>query len=106
MRAGTLDSVIYIQKPATTSADEYGTPIESWELVAKMRAAVLQYSLDDREGQRGSTSETSITFRTRYLAGANLDQRVIYDGDAYTIRQIKELGRGRGLDLICERVGS
>lgn len=104
MRAGSLDSVIIIQRPVT-AIDEYGTPAESWELVAKMRAAVLQYSLDDREGQRGSTSETSITFRTRYLAGASLDQRVIYDGDAYTIRQIKELGRGRGLDLICERVG-
>ena len=104
MRAGSLDSVIFIQRPVTT-VDEYGTPAESWELVAKMRAAVLQYSLDDREGQRGSTSETSITFRTRYLASAGLEQRVIYDGDAYRIKQIKELGRGRGLDLICERIG-
>lgn len=104
MRAGSLDSVIIIQRPVTT-IDEYGTPAESWELVAKMRAAVLQYSLDNREGQRGSTSETEITFRTRYLADVSLDHRVQYDGDSYAIKQIRELGRGRGLDLGCERVG-
>lgn len=105
MRAGSLDSVILIQRPVTT-IDEYGTPAESWELVAKMRAAVLQYSLEDREGQRGSTSETEITFRTRYLAVVNLDHRVQYDGDSYTIKSIRELGRARGLDLTCARAGA
>ena len=102
MRAGSLDSVIEIQRPVT-ALDLYGVPMMTWVLVAKMRAAVLDYALDDREGERGATSETAITFRTRYLAGVTLDHRVQYDGDAYTIKSIRELGRARGLDFRCEK---
>ncbi|ACF02482.1 phage head-tail adaptor [Rhodopseudomonas palustris TIE-1] len=105
MRAGSLDSVIEIRRPVT-QVNGYGTPsVTEWVLVAKMRAAVLDYALDDREGQRGNVSETAITFRTRYLADVSLDHRVEYDGNSYTIKQVRALGRARGLDLRCERVG-
>jgi len=104
MRAGQLDSLIEIQRRVTT-LDTYGVPTDAWELVARMRAAVMDYAIADREGQRGSTTETSTTFRTRYLADVTLEHRVIYDGDAYTIKNIRELGRARGLDLRCERAG-
>lgn len=102
MRAGSLDSVIFIQSPVTV-IDEFGTPTESWQVVAKMRAAVLQYSVDDREGRKGCTTETSVTFLMRHLKGIGLDQRLIYKGNVYCIRDIQELGRGRGLAIGAER---
>jgi SPP1 family predicted phage head-tail adaptor len=104
MQAGKLDRVIEIQRP-TTGLDLYGTPTQTWAKVATMRAQLLQFSTDNREGQRGSTTDTTITFRMRWLDGVTLENRVVYDGSAFTIRQIKEIGRRVGLDLTCERVG-
>lgn len=105
MQAGKLDSVIEIQRP-TTTLDLYGTPTQGWAKVATMRAQLLAFSTDNREGQRGSTTDTTITFRTRWLDGVTLEDRVLYDGQqAFKIIQIKEIGRRVGLDLIVERVG-
>jgi SPP1 family predicted phage head-tail adaptor len=104
MRAGSLDRVIEIQRP-TTTLDLYGTPTQGWAKVATMRAAMLQYSTDDREGQRGSTTDTTVTFRTRWLDGVTLENRILYDGQAFKIIKTKEIGRRAGLDIMCERVG-
>jgi SPP1 family predicted phage head-tail adaptor len=104
MRAGSLDRVIEIQRP-TTTLDLYGTPTQGWAKVATMRAAMLQYSTDNREGQRGDTTDTTITFRTRWLDGLSPEHRVLYEGQAFKITGIKEIGRRVGLDIMCERVG-
>jgi SPP1 family predicted phage head-tail adaptor len=104
MRAGDLDRVIEIQRRTPEGRDVFGTVTEVWVKVATMRAKVLQFATDDREDSRGHTTDTSITFRIRWL-GVTLEDRVLYNGQAYTIRQIKELGRRVGLDLVCERVG-
>jgi hypothetical protein len=69
-----------------------------------MRAQVLQYDTSNREGQH-VTSDTTITFRCYFLDGVTLENRVLYDGSAFKITKIKEIGRRVGLDLIVERVG-
>ena len=104
MRAGKLDRVIQIQRE-TTALDLYGVPIRVWILFATMRAEVLQFATDDTESARGNTTDTKITFRMRWLDGLGLEHRVSYEGQAFTIRQIKEIGRRVGLDIVCERVG-
>jgi SPP1 family predicted phage head-tail adaptor len=104
MRAGNLDRVIELQRP-TTTLDLYGTPVQGWAKVKTMRAAMLQYLTDNREGQRGSTTDATVTFRMRWLDGVTLENRVLYDGQAFKITGIKEIGRRVGLDIMCERVG-
>jgi head-tail adaptor len=104
MRAGNLDRVVLIEQPVT-AISEAGTVTQTWATFATVRAQVLQFSLDDREGARGSTTEQSVTFRMYWLAGLSLEHRVTYEGRAFTIKTIKELGRRVGLDVICERVG-
>lgn len=104
MRSGLLDRVIEIQRP-TTTLDLYGTPTQSWAKVATMRAQLLAFSTDNREGQRGSTTDTTITFRMRWLNGVTLEDSVLYENQRFKIIQIKEIGRRVGLDLIVERVG-
>lgn len=104
MRSGLLDRVVEIQRP-TTTLDQYGTPTQGWAKVATMRAQLLAFSTDNREGQRGNTTDTTVTFRMRWLDGVTLEDRLLYDEQAFTIRQIKEIGRRVGLDLIVERVG-
>jgi SPP1 family predicted phage head-tail adaptor len=104
MRAGNLDRVILIERP-TTGIDVYGTPIKTWAAVATVRAQLLQYDVDNRETARGDVTERTVTFRIRWLDGLTLDNRVSFEGAAFTIKKIKEIGRRVGLDVICERVG-
>jgi SPP1 family predicted phage head-tail adaptor len=104
MRAGNLDRVIQIER-RSTALDLYGVPIKVWTAFATMRAQVLQFATDDHESERGNTTDSKITFRMRWMDGLTLDNRVSYQGQAFVIRQIKEIGRRVGLDVVGERVG-
>jgi SPP1 family predicted phage head-tail adaptor len=104
MRAGNLDRLVEIQR-RSTGVDLYGTPIDVWTTFATMRAQKLENATDDREGQRGSTTDTVIAFRMRWLDGVTLENRISYEGQSFDIRQIKEIGRRVGLDITCERIG-
>lgn len=104
MRAGNLDRVIEIQRP-TTGLDLYGTPVTNWTTFATMRAQKLENAITNHEGARGNTTNTTITFRMRWLGGVTLENRVAYEGCQYKIEQFKEIGRRAGLEILCERVG-
>jgi head-tail adaptor len=104
MRAGSLDRVIEIQRP-TTGMDIYGTPMRTWALFATMRAQKLENATDNRESDRGDTTDTIITFRMHWIDGVTLDNRVSFEGQAFKITRLKEIGRRVGLDVVCERVG-
>jgi SPP1 family predicted phage head-tail adaptor len=104
MRAGNLDRVIGIER-RTTGLNLYGTVIDTWVLVATMRAQKLENATDNHEGARGDTTDTVITFRLRWLDGVTLENRVTYEGQPFKITRIKEIGRRVGLDIQCERVG-
>ncbi|WP_316195935.1 MULTISPECIES: head-tail adaptor protein [unclassified Bradyrhizobium] len=104
MRAGNLDRIIELQR-RSTGIDAWGTPIDVWTTFATMRAQLLQNATDDREGPRGKTTNAVLTFRTRWVDGVTLENRVVYQGSQLTISQTKEVGRRVGLELTCERVG-
>lgn len=104
MRAGNLDRQIEIQSQ-TTEIDGWGTPFKSWTTFATMRAQMIQIATDNTEVDRGNVSDKLVTFRTRWLDGVTLENQVVYNGQTYFLKNIKELGRRVGLDLICERVG-
>jgi len=101
MRAGKLDRVITIER-ATTVIDDAGTPQPSWATIATLRAQIVKQSADEFiRSEGGGTSETAIVFRTRYLEGVRLDDRVTYDGASFDVKELKEIGRRRGLELRC-----
>ncbi|MFK4523695.1 SPP1 family predicted phage head-tail adaptor [Bradyrhizobium japonicum] len=104
MRAGSLDRLIEIQR-RTTGLDLYGTPVETWTTFATVRAQLLKNATDDREGQRGHTTDVMLNFRMRYFAGLSLNDRLFYEGQQYQITGIAEIGRRVGMDASCERVG-
>ncbi|WP_426615715.1 phage head closure protein [Bradyrhizobium sp. McL0616] len=104
MRAGNLDRLIEFQR-RTTGLDLYGTPVETWTTYATMRAQLLKNATDDREGERGHTTDATRTFRIYYFASLSLNDRLLYEGQQYEITQISEIGRRVGMDAICERVG-
>ena len=104
IRAGKLDRIIRIER-ATTTVDASGTPQQSWAPLATMRAELLDATTDEAARSFGTSTEAVALFRIRYLDGITVADRVIYEGQAFDIKQVKEVGRRRALELRTERVG-
>lgn len=102
MRAGSMDRSITIEAP-TVTRDEYGCAATTWSTLVSLRAQLINRLVDNREGQHVTTDSTA-TFRTYYYPGVTLDHRILYDGAAYDITGIKELGRRAGLEITVEKV--
>jgi SPP1 family predicted phage head-tail adaptor len=101
MRAGKLDRSITVQS-FTNTVNDYGTPIETWTDVATVRAQIIQSSTEEFLTS-GATDETVIIFRTRYFGAVAPKSRILFEGEEYNVREVKEIGRRKGLDLRCER---
>jgi SPP1 family predicted phage head-tail adaptor len=103
MRAGSLDRTITIEA-LTVAVDDAGTTAETWTTFATVRAQIIAASTDEFFRGYGEGGNTVVAFRTRYLEGVTTDHRVAYDGRSLNIREVKEIGRRRGLELRCEEV--
>lgn len=98
MRAGTLDRIISIQR-ATEARDEFGVVTTTWATVADLRAALIQASTTEFLQGAGLQGDAAVIFRTRFLDGVTVRDRVLYGGIAHDILETKEIGRRKGLEL-------
>jgi SPP1 family predicted phage head-tail adaptor len=103
MRAGRLDRSITIQRVADT-VDDAGTVAEAWADLATMRAELVNLAATETDLAAGPAATRTIMFRTRYLAGITVADRVLYEGDEFKITSVVEIGRRRALELHAERV--
>lgn len=98
MRSGALDRTIRIQAVAYVD-DEYGNQTETWTDFATVRAQLLQASTEEFQRSWGTSSEPTYVFRIRWRAGLTLVHRIIHDGIIREIKEIKEIGRRKGLEI-------
>lgn len=105
MRSGKLDREITIERHTVTGDDGYGNPAMTWTAVATLRAQIVQASIEEFMRNWGAASETAIVFRTRYLDGVKLSDRVVCEGENHDIKELKEIGRRRGLEIRTARSG-
>lgn len=105
MRAGKLDKTIVIERHAVT-VDDYGTQTEGWTEIASVRAQLVQSTTEEFMRSFGSTGETAVIFRIRHRDGFKVSDRVTMQGQAFDVKEIKELGRREGLELRCLALGS
>ena len=106
MRAGKLDRVVTIER-GTYETDDYGTPQWIWTpLAPPMRAQIVEASTTEYIRNYGASSETVTVFRTRFLDGVTLADRVTEGATIFDIKDIKEIGRRRGLELRCVAIGA
>lgn len=104
MRAGAMDRVIEIQR-ASESVNSLGQVVAVWSAIATMRAQKIEASTTEFMRAFGASTETAIIFRTRFLDGVTLADRVSYEGNAFNLVDVKEIGRRKGLELRCTRIG-
>lgn len=109
MRAGGFDRKITIQQRAVTR-DADGGEKESWADFTTAWATVTGYSrkkgneyfANDREA-----GESIITFTIRWIAGVNLQMRILHDdGLYYDISGIVEITRRKGLVIDAHTQGA
>lgn len=98
MRAGKMDKSITVQR-YTRTVDEGGGSVFTWNDVATVRAQIIQQSTEEFIRSMGATDETAVIFRVRWVDGLQTKDRVVYNGVNHNIREIKEIGRRRGLDI-------
>ncbi|MCQ0989935.1 phage head closure protein [Jiella marina] len=105
MKAGKLDRKITISRETETeteTVDRYGTAASTWTPIVTVAAQRVTMSTDEFLAASGERTETAIVFRIRHRADVTLSDRVIFEGQAFDLVEIKEIGRREGLELRCE----
>ncbi|WP_296580063.1 phage head closure protein [Xanthobacter sp.] len=98
MKAGQMDRRITIER-GTEARDADGVLTTTWAPVATLWASLIQSSTSEFLQGSGLQGDTATIFRIRWLAGVTLLDRIRFDGVGYDIKEIKELGRRRGLEI-------
>lgn len=106
MRAGNLNRTVTIDAYSDGVPDEYGNSTPGWTPFATLRAQLVQMSTEEYLRAYGEVSETVLIFRTRYHEGITTAHRVGFEGRQFNIRETKEIGRRKGLELRCEEMPS
>lgn len=104
MRAGALDRIITVER-SSEELNDLRQVVEAWAPLASLRAQLVQTSTAEFIKAFGASTEAVVVFRTRFLAGVTLADRVSYEGRAFNIVEVKEIGRRDGLELRCTRIG-
>lgn len=105
MRAGKLNETVVL-KSVEYIDDEYGNSTEVETDFATLRAQIIEESTDEFMRNYGASTERLRIFRTRFVDAVTLEMKVLHAGITYNLKQIKEIGRRRGLELRCVAVGA
>lgn len=91
---GTLDRQIIIQTRSTT-ADAYGTPVETWADTVTVWSGIEYPKTGSGEQYYDAVpiATTSVVFTIRYRDIDPASNRVKYNGEVYDIERIGEIGR-------------
>lgn len=104
MKAGKLNETIVV-KSVEYIEDEYGNGASVETDFATLRAQIIEESTDEFMRNYGASTERLRIFRTRFVDAVTLAMTVHHEGLVYNLKQIKEIGRRRGLELRCVAVG-
>lgn len=105
MRPGQLDRRITIEHHTTIQSDS-GAPIKTWvALVSNEPAQVRPVGGGERFRGAHIVAEATTSFVIRHRTGLDETMRIQFDGDAYEIVHISEIGRREGLVIQAKRSG-
>lgn len=98
MRAGKLDRQINIERLTETITPSGGS-IKAWQVIATVRTELVQQSATEFLTGFGEAESGTAIFKMRYLPDITTADRVVYGGVVYDLKEIKEIGRRRGMEL-------
>src|SRR5687767_1672019 len=98
MRTGTRDKSISIEC-LVENLDEYGVPREARAPIRTAKAAIIQASTEASFGSGGIAAESIVVLRIRSIEGVTPAERIVSSDRVFDVKEIKEIGRRRGLKL-------
>ena len=103
LAAGKMDRRITLER-FVTSADQFNEPVKAWGALATRWASYEPIS----DGERFRAGETAATASARFVirhstavADLNPKDRLTFDGAAWQILHVKEIGRREGIEITC-----
>lgn len=107
MRAGSLDRRLTIER-ATETRDAFNEPVLTWAPLATVWAGYTPVSDGERFRAGERAADISARFVIRHssqVAGLSPKDRAVFEGAAYDILNVKEVGRRVGLEITCAARG-
>jgi SPP1 family predicted phage head-tail adaptor len=101
LAAGKLDRKIILQR-STETVDEYNEPVKTWATLATRSASYEPLSDGEKFRASETAAEASARFVIRYsaaVADLNPKDRLTFEGAAWEIVRVKEIGRREGLEI-------
>lgn len=98
LNIGMMNRRITIERE-TETVKPSGSVVKTWTPVATVRAEVLQQTASEFFTGFGEAETGTVIFRVRYRPGITTADRVTYEGTAYGIKEIKDIGRRHALEL-------
>ena len=98
MQAGKLDRVVSFERLSETVGTT-GAVSTTWDPFAVVRASVTDATQEEIEGGKGEHLKVRITVLMRYRDDISLSDRLTYEGRAFNIVSMVEIGRRKGLEL-------
>ncbi|MBP1878105.1 phage head closure protein [Agrobacterium rubi] len=95
---GRMDRRVTIERQAET-VELSGDVVKTWTTAAVVWAEIIQQTATEFFTGYGEAETDSVIFRIRYLPGITTADRVTYNGSAYGLKEIKELGRYEAHEL-------
>lgn len=87
MKSGKLRHRVTVQQKVVTR-DAYGAEVVTWQEFATLWMSVEPLSGREYVAMRHSESDISTRFRCRYKAGLDTAMRLLFNGQAFDIREI------------------
>lgn len=100
-----MDGVLTIQRLTASAPDDAGVPNETWTDLVTLRAVRLTGAAADTEHNEIAVTDTRVRLQTWFYDGLTLEDRATYEGGAYQIKYLSEIGRRRGLEIHIEKLG-
>ncbi|MBB4955523.1 SPP1 family predicted phage head-tail adaptor [Agrobacterium vitis] len=98
LNIGKMDRRITIEHE-TETVKPSGSVVKTWAPVATVWAEILQQTASEFLTNYGEAETGTVIFRVRFRPGITTADRVRYDGIAYDLKEIKEIGRRHALEL-------
>jgi SPP1 family predicted phage head-tail adaptor len=98
LHARQLDRTVTIERLSRT-VDDYGAEAEAWAPVATLRAQRVENGSREFVRAYGQAEEGTAVFRTRFASGITTADRLVFEGDALELVEVREIGRRASLEL-------
>lgn len=96
-----MDRRIALQSNTHTQ-NTFGEPVETWSTLATVWCEVVPMRVSEMYLASEERVLKSTIFRIRYRGDVNEKMRILYEGQAYRITGINEVGRNMGLEIMGE----